>query len=57
LKRDISIIKNEINRLRNLLNKMLESPKKDKTKILEISHELDGYILKYYEAIADDIEE
>lgn len=33
---------------------MLESPEQDRDKILEISHKLDYYILKYYESATTD---
>jgi len=48
LKEDILSIKREMEMLKELLNEMLESPEKDNDKILEISHKLDHYILKYY---------
>lgn len=47
-------IKSEIEKLKDLLNKMLESPEQDRDKILEISHKLDYYILKYYESATTD---
>jgi len=45
------MIKCEIEKLKDLLHKMLESPDQDKNKILEVSHKLDHYILKYYKNI------
>ena len=48
------MIKCEIEKLKDLLHKMLESPDQDKNKILEVSHKLDHYILKYYKNITID---
>lgn len=48
------MIKCEIEKLKDLLHKMLESPDQDKNKILEVSHKLDHYILKYYESATTD---
>jgi hypothetical protein len=54
LSRDVLMIKCEIEKLKDLLHKMLESPDQDKNKILEVSHKLDHYILKYYKNITID---
>jgi len=56
MNREVFVIENEIDRLKNLLNKMLEYQREDKNRILEISHELDRYIIKYYEATINEIE-
>lgn len=57
MKKDALAINKEIERLKSLLKKLLESPVQDKNKILEISHKLDQYILKYYETTNNDTEE
>jgi len=57
LKEDSFKVERQIDKLKDLLNKMLESPDQDKKKILEISQNLDFYIIEYYKTMIGNREE
>ncbi|NLY77688.1 MAG: Spo0E family sporulation regulatory protein-aspartic acid phosphatase [Tissierellia bacterium] len=57
MKEDSFKVERQIDKLKDLLNKMLESPDQDKKKILEISQNLDFYIIEYYKTMIGNREE